>query len=415
MLINLMVKLSRCVYLLLVFLTCFSNVFGQAVIQFGTSSNDVLSDVASDVAGNIYAVATLAYIPNSEQANVVVRHYDTTGVLIYETAINSDGDDFGVSVVLAGEVLYVAGYTSGALAADNLGLNDVFISQLKKDTGELLWTRQFGTAENDLPKDLLVDEDGNLYVLGTTGGSLSRDVSGRPDAFLRKYDATGEVLWTRQFGSAHFDVAYSAVMKGEQIIVLARVGEDAQDKGVAVLYTFSDKGEVLSSQNMGRIDFHGDMQIDLQNRVFIATKYHQCLYMVCTESKSMVTLQSLDGTLNLDLVLSGLNLKKLAFPVKLALDSEGNIYLASSVFNITIEGEGFGKQDNFVRKYSAQGDVIWTKQFGTSEGETVNGLTLDNQGNVIVTGTTAGALVGDNLGGGDAYMIWLEAETGELR
>ena len=51
-----------------------------------------------------------------------------------------------------------------------------------------------------------MDSDGNVYVAGVTYGTLPGQTnSGNYDAFVRKYDADGNELWTRQFGSASFD------------------------------------------------------------------------------------------------------------------------------------------------------------------------------------------------------------------
>jgi hypothetical protein len=71
-------------------------------------------------------------------------------------------------------------------------------------SGTLLWTRQFGTSGNDSAFDLVADETGVLVA-----GSVS--VGGAPssptDAFVRKYDASGEEVWTVQFGTPAADEA----------------------------------------------------------------------------------------------------------------------------------------------------------------------------------------------------------------
>src|SRR3989442_1678774 len=54
---------------------------------------------------------------------------------------------------------------------------------------------------------IAVDASG-VYVAGFTWDALPGQTSaGSGDAFLRKYDASGNVLWTRQFGSSDFDQA----------------------------------------------------------------------------------------------------------------------------------------------------------------------------------------------------------------
>jgi hypothetical protein len=71
------------------------------------------------------------------------------------------------------------------------------------------WTRQFGTETNDIATALAADNSGNIYVAGQTSGSLPGQTSlgGNSDAFVRKYDPKGNELWTRQFGTRELDSA----------------------------------------------------------------------------------------------------------------------------------------------------------------------------------------------------------------
>src|SRR5688572_9096445 len=67
------------------------------------------------------------------------------------------------------------------------------------------WTRQFGGAGFDFVKEIGVDAEGNVYVGGDTDGLPGQMGAGGPDAFVRKYNASGTVLWTRQFGTPGLD------------------------------------------------------------------------------------------------------------------------------------------------------------------------------------------------------------------
>ena len=69
--------------------------------------------------------------------------------------------------------------------------------------GVEVWTRQFGTAAFDLASGVAVDDDGNVYVVGRTESVLSGQTStGGSDAFIRKYNSVGMEVWTRQFGAS---------------------------------------------------------------------------------------------------------------------------------------------------------------------------------------------------------------------
>src|SRR5262249_23646618 len=81
-------------------------------------------------------------------------------------------------------------------------------------TASLEWTRQFGTAVPDVAQGVAAGDTG-VYVAGYTGGALPGQTSaGSEDAFVRLYDAAGNELWTRQFGTALTDVAQGVAADG---------------------------------------------------------------------------------------------------------------------------------------------------------------------------------------------------------
>ena len=67
--------------------------------------------------------------------------------------------------------------------------------------GNELWTSLIYLTEYNLAKGIAADSTG-IYIAGTTGGGLpGQPYFGLSDAFVRKYDAEGNALWTDQFGS----------------------------------------------------------------------------------------------------------------------------------------------------------------------------------------------------------------------
>jgi hypothetical protein len=83
----------------------------------------------------------------------------------------------------------------------------------------LLWTRQFGTNDSDAASAVAADASG-VYVAGNTDGILPGEAgAGGTDAFVRKYDADGNELWTRQFGTSGIDGAFGASADGSGVYV----------------------------------------------------------------------------------------------------------------------------------------------------------------------------------------------------
>src|SRR5207247_2073037 len=102
--------------------------------------------------------------------------------------------------------VYVTGNTQGALSGQtNAGGQDAFVQKYDAN-GNLLWTKQFGTSALDQATGISGDSSG-LYVTGFTSGALTGSNAGQEDVFLRKYDTSGNVVWTRQFGTNKSDEA----------------------------------------------------------------------------------------------------------------------------------------------------------------------------------------------------------------
>jgi hypothetical protein len=77
-------------------------------------------------------------------------------------------------------------------------------------SGSVLWTRQFGTTLQDDANVVTVHTNGNIYVAGQTYGAFpNKTNAGQSDMYIMKFDSAGTALWTRQFGTASFDDAFA--------------------------------------------------------------------------------------------------------------------------------------------------------------------------------------------------------------
>lgn len=180
--------------------------------QFGSISSDIAMGVAVDASGQVWVAGfTLNALPGQTSAgfhDAFVRGYDASGTELWTRQFGSSGHDFSteLSVDPSGSVI-VVGYTGGALETGeaNAGYNDVFVRKYDS-TGAELWTHQFGTVRFDQATSVDADEHGNVFVGGWTQEALPGQTSmGFDDAFLRKYDASGAEIWTRQLGTSSHD------------------------------------------------------------------------------------------------------------------------------------------------------------------------------------------------------------------
>jgi uncharacterized protein (UPF0548 family) len=178
--------------------------------QFGTSSNEPASAVAVSATGVYVAGYTNGVMPgqvNAGGADAFVRKYDVNGNVVWTRQFGTASSDTAYGVAVDATGVYVAGYTYGALPGQvNAGGADAFVRKYDSDGNEQ-WTRQFGSASSDSASGVAANGSG-VDVAGYTEGALPPQVSaGGVDAFLLRYDSSGTELWTRQFGSANSEAA----------------------------------------------------------------------------------------------------------------------------------------------------------------------------------------------------------------
>ena len=91
------------------------------------------------------------------------------------------------------------------------------------DGEDELWTRQFGSAGDDYAESIAGTGTG-AYTAGYTSGTLPGQVSaGGSDVFVRQYDNSGNAMWTSQFGTAGEDVSHGVGVDASGFYVTGRV------------------------------------------------------------------------------------------------------------------------------------------------------------------------------------------------
>ncbi len=297
-------KTASAVAFLLLVHCCVSSARGQTLEwtrQLGTSNDDESFGVSADGLGNVYISGFINFSDEGPFAGglneAFISKYNSGGELQWTRQLGtiSFEESLGVSADGLGNV-YISGDTLGSLGGTNAGGYDAFISKYDAG-GELQWTRQFGTSESDASFGVSADGLGNVYISGDTLGSLGGTNAGASDAFISKYDAGGELQWTRQLGTSD-----------------------------------RDWGNSVSA------------------------------------------------------------------------DGQGNVYI-SGFTSGSLGGPNAGEWDAFVSKYDASGILKWTRQLGTSDRDVSNAVSADGLGSVYISGWTQGSLGGPFAGGwSDAFV-----------
>lgn len=154
--------------------------------------------------------------------DLLALRYTLTGTLTWSQAISGTSFDYvgGVALTPDGDVL-VAGQFLEALdmgvgpPLTSLGAADLFVAKLAGATGAPMWARRFGGAGADLMR--AVDRnDGAIWIAGcftgaTTLGTSSFNSAGMEDAFVAVLDQSGDMQWSKAYGSTESDCATNVV------------------------------------------------------------------------------------------------------------------------------------------------------------------------------------------------------------
>lgn len=185
--------------------------------QFGDKYDDVARAVATDTQGNVYVVGETANlfgesIGEEGSRDALVAKFSSNGNLIWGKQFGTEKGDRAYSVQVSGNGVYIVGEANIGETLDEI---DGFVA--KYDTeGKKLWFKLLRTEKSDTAWDVALNEQGMVYVVGSTDGNLFGQNPGYVNIFVVKYDANGNVVWSRQIGTGSGDEANGVTLNGQE-------------------------------------------------------------------------------------------------------------------------------------------------------------------------------------------------------
>jgi ribosomal protein L14 len=179
--------------------------------QFGGSDTDFVQGLTTDSSGNVLLVGqTRSNIGDSHKGSgdAFVVKYSAAGEVLWKKQLGTNTVEqfYDAATDSAGNV-YAAGVTAGVIGEKNLGSFDGLLVKFDPN-GEVLWKKQFGSNGTDIAWDVAAENNGFVYVTGSSSGAVAEANLGSNDGFLVKFDSGGNELWKKQIGSIKFDEAY---------------------------------------------------------------------------------------------------------------------------------------------------------------------------------------------------------------
>jgi hypothetical protein len=391
--------------------TCVIPTHGQTLEwtdQFGTSAHDRSVAVSADGLGGVYITGyTEGNLEgtNAGKDDAFLSRFDANGTLQWTRQLGTSEDDqgYGVSADGLGNV-YITGNTKGSLGGTfSGGFMDAFISKYDA-SGAFQWTRQLGTSAGDFGWAISADGLGNVYISGNTSGSLGGTNSGGSDAFISKYDASGAFKWTQQFGTSEYDGCDGISADGLGNVYITGYTAGSLEGANAGLYDgiiskYDASGAHQWTQQFGtdRYEQGWDVSADGLGNVYISGEDQRDYG---EDRKVFTSKYDVDGTL---LWTEQLDSGESDWNFGVSADGLGNVYISGHTSG-DLQGTNAGQTDAFIRKYDANGAVLWTEQLGTITIDNHIDVSADGHGGVYITGGTWGDLEGTNAGGKDGFL-----------
>jgi uncharacterized protein (TIGR03437 family) len=375
----------------------------------GGSAYEHIRDVVTDAAGNVYItggtesadfpaahriVAGGATESGVDNFDIFVLKLDPKGSLVWSTRLGGPNYDRAYAIeidpqgfiILAGRAgrgfpvtagVFQTEFKGGREAAF-YGNQDGVIIKLAPDGKQIVWASYFGTEDTRIIRDVAVDGNGDLlvassrasgtYVPGVATAFRNSPV-GAADGVVAKVAGDGSrVVWARYVGGSRDEFGEPSVRldsSGNAYYLTRTTSTDARTTAGA-----------YQSRNAGDTDMYlskWDPAGDLLFATYIG------------------------GSLNENFETHNL-----------ALDASGNAYIAAGTRSLDFPttsgvfqprhggnggvGTGMGSNyggDGFIAKISADGTrLLASTYFGGRYGDAIEGVAVDAQGNVHVTGGT---------------------------
>jgi hypothetical protein len=242
---------------------------------------------------------------------------------------------------------------SGADNHTSNGLNDIFLSKFDS-SGNFDWARTWGASDDDQGSAVALDESGDEYVTGMFNGTVdfnpgsgvdSHTSNSWYDAFLSKFDSSGNFMWALTWGGSGDDSGFDIAVDGSGDVYVTGWFYDIADfdTGSGIdNHTSNGQGDILlskfdSSGNFKWAQTWGGIGEDWGNGV--------------------------------------------------AVDGSGDVYVTGGKIGIPPFDPGVSNM--ILKKFDSSGIVKWSHELGEAGGYGVAG---DGSGNAYVTGCFDGTV-----------------------
>jgi len=314
---------------------------------------------------------------------------------LWSRTFGGSNDDRCFSVRQTADGGYIlAGYTWSFGA----GLDDIYLVKVD-GLGDTLWTRTFGGTNSDNAYSVQQTTEGG-YILG--GSTNSFGTGGNPDMWLLKADADGNPLWNRTFGGSGGEYCRSILQSSDGGYILAGVVCGYAYPDFYLLKTDASGNQLWSRTFGGNLDDWCNCVQQTSDGGYILAGSTDSFgagsdfYLVKTDTSGNQLWSRTFGGNSSDICYS------------VQETSDGGYILAGSTSSF---GAGTPYYPNFyLIKADANGNQVWSRTFGGNFSEECYCVQQTSDGGYILGGYTGSF----GAGGGDFWLVKTNANGDSL-
>jgi hypothetical protein len=342
------------------------------------------------------------------------RFGDGSGQHGYAVSADATGN-----VLVTGSFAGTVDFGGGVLTSG--GGDDIFVAKLDP-AGNHLWSKRFGDVNHQYGYGVTADAAGNVLVTGSFagtvnfGGSALTTNATTNDIFIAKFDPFGNHLWSKRFGTANEQNAYAVTTDASGNVLIGGRFANMVDFGGNVLVSagsvdmfvakFDSSGAHVWSKGFGGAGDQTGRSVDTDSagNVVVTGAFAQTIDFgggaLSSAGASDACVAKLDSAGNhvwskrfgdvTDQYANGV-----------AVDAVGNVVVIGRFAGTVDFGGGGlssgGGNDIYVAKFTSSGTHLWSEGFGGAGDQSGLSLATDAASNVVVTGYFAQTI---DFGGG---------------
>ncbi len=276
----------------------------------------------------------------------------------------------------------------------------------------------YGGSLDDYGVRVLYDNNGLFFVLGYSASSdgVATFSYGDKDFWVICTQTNGSVIWQEKYGGSMIEIMFDALMtpQGDMIMV---GGTRSNDHDVSGNHGLLDGWVVSVNKNTGLVNWQlcvGGSQSDNLHGI---TRLSSGDFIVTGSTSSsngnlsgnnggddvLVAKISANGTLMWAKNFGGSG-NEVGYSV--TTDSNGNIYIAGQTSSTNFASAQYGAWDAFIMKLDSNGNMQWVKNYGGSLNDNFYSIQFDN-GNLYAGGysESSDVDVSGNYGDKDVWVV----------